>query len=147
MAAPVGMASWVSSVSGYLIGLYRVGWPKVAGVERPGAVEQLEPQRLGTGVVEALVLHVGLEEDVAGREEPGDGSERGGHEQSVLDRLVEGLEEVDGARLALGLDPPDQVGAGHQPGPDRVGGHAPAVVGEVLPGYLEHPGVVVLASR
>ena len=36
MAAPVGMASWVSSVRGNSIGLYKVGWPNVTGGERPG---------------------------------------------------------------------------------------------------------------
>ena len=113
--------------------------------EPGGLVDQREPERLGPGGAEALVLHVGLVQDVARAQETGDRDECGGDEHSILDGLVQRLEQVHTAGFTRRHGRPHEIRAGHEPGPDRIRCDAPAVVGEVLSRKLQHTGVVALA--
>ena len=78
--------------------------------------DQVVPQALWQGEVVALVLEVGLEQDLPGAHEPGDRGQDGRVERAFLDRLVEGLHQVGGSRCPRRYHLAGDVGPVEEPG-------------------------------
>ena len=124
------------------------------GVVAPRCAERLgraQPRRGGEAVphdvrpgrVEALVLEVVAQHDVAHPEQPGDGGEGGGLGDALLVAAIEGEQQRGRRRLAVGDELASEVGAVDDAGGQRVDDVAPPVGGEVAAGDLEHTGAVV----
>ena len=116
---------------------HRLADSRRRGIEqRPGL---LRPWR-----VVAPIGEVRLQDDVAGTEQPGDGRQGRGLVSALLEREVEGLEEVRRRIRTLDGLLAEDFWPGHDPGPDRVEQGAPVVGGEVLARFDEHPRGVAL---
>ena len=141
---PGRVASSISSSSGsWAPGLVLDGLAERDRLAQPGDRAHQRPRGLRARGAEALVLEVGAQDDVAGADQPGQRGQRVGVEGALLQRPVDGVEQVGRHRASRrGISSPGHVRAVHEPGGDRVDRVAPAVGGEVGAGQLEHPGVV-----